>query len=347
MQKFYVVESTTNAQNDDCELLVRCEGAKFYLFWSPADLITAPKILEEYRQRLHQLSRGIDDDSDTIAIEQLRQPFDSLMAQLAPKTNIQTSPLLHHFLYPAWFWLKATLAQDGQTIQPTQVSTTEDPYCPPGTLTSSKQLLSLDLESWVPRWYTSLDIELVAEGANDPLLFGPSKVLIKGSRTQCFFKGFGPGFRGTLRELATFRTIISKELPPTIQVCRLHGLVVDTINSSSKPRLVGMLLNYIDPKHVGILGTLKYVAQEVNNRGHIRRWADDLVHIIEALHSLECIWGDAKPENVLVDRDDNVWVIDFGGGYTPGWIDKEHKETKAGDLQSLKKMREWLYTIGS
>jgi hypothetical protein len=37
-----------------------------------------------------------------------------------------------------------------------------------------------------------------------------------------------------------------------------------------------------------------------------------------------------------------VWVVDFGGGYTPGWIDEELQGTKRGDLQALEKIRQWL-----
>jgi len=31
------------------------------------------------------------------------------------------------------------------------------------------------------------------------------------------------------------------------------------------------------------------------------------------------IWGDGKPDNILIhDKIDDAWVIDFGGGYTKG-----------------------------
>ena len=39
---------------------------------------------------------------------------------------------------------------------------------------------------------------------------------------------------------------------------------------------------------------------------------------LETLHHRNIIWGDAKAENILVDLDDNAWIIDFGGSYTPG-----------------------------
>ena len=45
---------------------------------------------------------------------------------------------------------------------------------------------------------------------------------------------------------------------------------------------------------------------------------------------------------MLVDEDENIWVIDFGGGYTAGWVDKESCETMAGDWQGVKKIKDFL-----
>ncbi len=41
------------------------------------------------------------------------------------------------------------------------------------------------------------------------------------------------------------------------------------------------------------------------------------------LHAVDIVWGDFKAENMLADEDDNVWLIDFGGGTTHGWVDEE------------------------
>lgn len=31
------------------------------------------------------------------------------------------------------------------------------------------------------------------------------------------------------------------------------------------------------------------------------------------LHGIGIVWGDGKAENVLIDINDNAWIIDFGG----------------------------------
>ncbi|CAG9949749.1 unnamed protein product [Clonostachys rosea f. rosea IK726] len=122
---------------------------------------------------------------------------------------------------------------------------------------------------------------------------------------------------------------------------------VDTLGSRRfDKRVIGMLLSYIKPKRRGILGTLQYVAYEEQSRKHFRRWVNDLNNILGGVHKAGCVWGDAKPENVLVDDEDNVRLIDFGGGYTDGWVEEEQHGTQRGDLEAMEKIRQWLEQLG-
>lgn len=41
--------------------------------------------------------------------------------------------------------------------------------------------------------------------------------------------------------------------------------------------------------------------------------------------------GQAKADNLMVDKNDDLWIIDFGGSYTAGWVDPELMETVEGD----------------
>jgi len=54
---------------------------------------------------------------------------------------------------------------------------------------------------------------------------------------------------------------------------------------------------------------------------------------LRELHEADVVWGDAKAENVLIDSDNNAWIIDFGGGYTAGWVDENLANTVEGDQQ--------------
>ena len=45
--------------------------------------------------------------------------------------------------------------------------------------------------------------------------------------------------------------------------------------------------------------------------------------------------GDGKASNIIIDDQDNAWLIDFGGGWTEGWVDKEVADTVEGDEQAV------------
>ena len=68
------------------------------------------------------------------------------------------------------------------------------------------------------------------------------------------------------------------------------------------------------------------------------KWAKESKRIVQLLHDHGLVWGDAKADNFMVDADDNLWIIDFGGSYTDGWIDPELKETEEGDDMGVRKI---------
>lgn len=75
---------------------------------------------------------------------------------------------------------------------------------------------------------------------------------------------------------------------------------------------------------------------------YARKWLDQITHAVRQLHAHQIAWGDAKPENVLVDVHGDAYLIDFGGGYTRRWMDKELMNTIEGALQGLERIVEYL-----
>lgn len=69
------------------------------------------------------------------------------------------------------------------------------------------------------------------------------------------------------------------------------------------------------------------------------KWARQIRQTVDQLHEIGVVWGDGKTENVLVDSEtDDAWLIDFGGGFTEGWVDVGVRETVEGDHQAPKKI---------
>ncbi|KAL3492110.1 hypothetical protein BJX62DRAFT_236545 [Aspergillus germanicus] len=72
-----------------------------------------------------------------------------------------------------------------------------------------------------------------------------------------------------------------------------------------------------------------------------KRWYEQVSNAIHTLHRAGCVSGDAKPVNVLIDKEGNACLVDFEGGYQPGWIDTDLADTKEGDLQGLAKLHDF------
>lgn len=96
-------------------------------------------------------------------------------------------------------------------------------------------------------------------------------------------------------------------------------------------------MNYID--HREILGYIDIPSTLLSVRIN---WINQIRNMIEKLHAAGIVWGDAKPDNILVGADDNLWIIDFGGGYTHGWVDEDKEGTMEGDSQALSRIVNFL-----
>jgi tRNA A-37 threonylcarbamoyl transferase component Bud32 len=73
-----------------------------------------------------------------------------------------------------------------------------------------------------------------------------------------------------------------------------------------------------------------------------KNWASQIEYTVTELHKRNILWKDAKPDNIIIDEDDNVWLIDFGGGFTEPWVDMELYESCEGDLQALGRIKDKL-----
>ncbi|KAF1961265.1 hypothetical protein CC80DRAFT_234307 [Byssothecium circinans] len=104
--------------------------------------------------------------------------------------------------------------------------------------------------------------------------------------------------------------------------------------------LVGLLLSYIECGNT----TLSCAALQWKRTAR-DKWLMQIKHSLEGLHAREIVWGDAKPDDVLIDVRDDAYLVGFGGGYTRGWVDEELVNTREGDLQGLRRTADYLMEL--
>lgn len=180
-------------------------------------------------------------------------------------------------------------------------------------------------------WIDANDLTVQSE-VDFPEPAHPGKVTDKEGNVY-FFKPVVPDEPGpTKREVRLLQKI--EDLKLDIKVPKLVGFVAF---ENSKTEAMGFLLSHIvDP--VPLTKLLKSsVAQERRET-----WSKKTQHYVDTLHKHAIIWGDAKADNFMVDKDDELWIIDFGGSYTEGWVDPELSDTLEGDDQGLEKVQQAL-----
>lgn len=172
------------------------------------------------------------------------------------------------------------------------------------------------------------------------LLDEPTRVKVQGR--QLYFKHAGDDDCHDLAlvEVHKYENIKRADFPANVRTSRLYGIVED----DEKSQILGLLYEDIGRDAIPLDFEEVMSAQTpVSLRG---RWISQLRHTIQSLHQAGVVWGDAKAGNILVDQNGrgDAWVIDFGGGYTEGWVDREKSNTIEGDLQGLTRIIDYLQT---
>ena len=212
----------------------------------------------------------------------------------------------------------------------------------PGLLESTEELDGR-IEKLVPRtkvpkyiqkinvpWISPRDL-IVKSEVSIPEPAHPGKVIHKESGETYFFKPVeepGP-FK---REIQVLQKL--QELDLDIEAPSLQGFVAF---ENSKTEVMGILLSHIDDPQ-----PLTRLLKSSVSPSKRATWSQKSEEYVKRLHENHIVWGDAKADNFLVDRNDELWIIDFGGSFTEGWVDPELSETKEGDEQGLDKIQKAL-----
>lgn len=186
-------------------------------------------------------------------------------------------------------------------------------------------------------WYSSADLT-VLDCADTPDPYHPCLVKHQQSGEQMFFKTVDNyNTQPIKREIDILDKIEKKGLRQQFYCPKLLGIVTCAtpaeVDKNSRNSIMGYLQTaIIQPTP---LTTKLDSAVPQDKRDDWARKADEAKKI---LHENGIIWGDAKADNFVVDAEENLWIIDFGGSYTEGWVDPEIAETKKGDNMGVKKI---------
>ncbi|KAJ4418793.1 hypothetical protein N0V82_005358 [Gnomoniopsis sp. IMI 355080] len=106
--------------------------------------------------------------------------------------------------------------------------------------------------------------------------------------------------------------------------------------------ILGLLRDWV-PSHHSLRDLEDAESCGLDARRDLReKWAGQIQATVRTLHSVDVVWGDAKPSNVVIDLNNDAWLIDFGGGWTDGWVDENLQETMEGDEQGVARLLEFL-----
>ncbi|KAI8946290.1 hypothetical protein F4801DRAFT_565063 [Xylaria longipes] len=334
--RYEVEYHITSDRDDDAVFKVRRNAKAFYIRVFPSQFVNSPVTTKKYLSYLEVLRSGeevIDDIFDTDVLDWATRPFEPFFAELAPSPALPPGQedirvTLRDYIEPEWFIFNLDVVDE--VLQPRRVEMESSPYMGSSRTWLEDDFLD-DLETWTAL-YDPANIVLSFEDPEDALFKPPRKVLIDNEKTACFFKPCNSP-ETTMAELNAYKKIAAAGLASRLRVCHLYGVVMN-----DNGFVVGMLLTYVDGRSMSFQVDPTYPSASVK-----KRWADQLDYTLAELHKAGVVWGDVKAENVLVDQDDNVWIIDFGGGYTRGWVDKKIAGTVEGDLAGMAKIKEFIF----
>ncbi|POR33089.1 Serine/threonine-protein kinase PKH1 [Tolypocladium paradoxum] len=320
-----VLEFTFSDRNTDSELIIMCNKKCFVMHSAAANFSDSPQLKERYRFFL-EVARNFELDGYTVedfydwAVEPLLPVFRDL-------PSIQEGhSFLDEYLFPET--LVYTLRADSGELVAAPLEST------PRRETRSRFGVVLPDETCTA-WpcFRPFEVRICPQcppAIGPPPSQTPNKVSLRDG-TVAFIKLFCRGDKNNLiRELDSYTKIKAAPLDDTLPISRLRGLVRDGSGS-----VYGLLLTYIDCRRVTLAGAAPKPDTPTCQR---EKWAAQIQDTVYQLHSAGIVWGDAKPDNVLIDRNQDAWVVDFGGGYTDGWVPKELTGTVEGDLVALRKM---------
>jgi hypothetical protein len=335
--KYEIGPIWSSERDTDVQLNVFVGNKHFQVDLFTSNFEANPQLLKEYLCHVERSAPDylppLTDEEFTDPIEDFykwaMEPFFTLFRQIPP-LDPNKCYTLQDCLFPEKLCYTLQLAGDEVVTVRRDVAAHVRPV---GTLlpVSAK----LDYSMFIV--YSPRDVHVPLDRAAVALPPLPRKVYIEG-RVASFFKLVLPGdSSSTLKELSAYAKIHAAQVGANVRVSRLLGVVKD----EKTTRIIGLLLSYIDCDHK----TLLCAGRGPEHALLRQKWTQQITQSLQELHAHGIVWGDVKPDNVLIDKHDDAYLIDFGGGYTNGWVDNELSNTLEGDLQGLERIVHYTSTV--
>jgi serine/threonine protein kinase len=245
------------------------------------------------------------------------------VAAPSPAPTGSHSQDLHSLLYPETLHFRLESVDN----KPTIVSINSDDAYAVEAQFDQDVNSDLQIDGELPQ-FSSRDIQiletLVGSGA-------VSRVLVRGQEMLCKAQKSGLLDRNLERELSSLQTI-KAALSRGSRSIRIPRLIA-YVKHAEDGHIIGLLREWIPSGVLG--GCLKDVCTSTTCKERREKWAAQIRETVDQLHEMGLVWGDGKPSNVIIDSNDNAWLIDLAGGWTDGWVDEGIADTVKGDEQAV------------
>ncbi|PYH69894.1 uncharacterized protein BO88DRAFT_481208 [Aspergillus vadensis CBS 113365] len=118
----------------------------------------------------------------------------------------------------------------------------------------------------------------------------------------------------------------------------LGARVVGVAQDWSK-KVFGLLLLHIEGS---TLSDVMRDGRPLPDKERRDKWYWQIQNSLKILHRRNLLWGDPKADNVLIDVNDDAWLIGFGKTCTAPWVDRWANGTLEGDKQGVKRLKRML-----
>ncbi|KAM0693670.1 hypothetical protein Q7P36_006926 [Cladosporium allicinum] len=295
-------------------LTVLCERTEFMLQASPSSLIFPQKDLT-YQQLLGDIKTATEPGKYRNALESLRNavltPFLPTIQNLATRFDPGKDLTVSEWAECNRFHL---------SLQPSdQIMTTKQNHSQLSHGLVSLPMSNITLPSNIPQFDTS-EITLASYDSSAAMTgTWPDKATAAG-KTYFFKAAIDLRYPEFENELATYVALHNLGNPvPRIPV--LTGVVVTpspwlseidvpapTETMETGPFILGFLISWID--NAVILADVSRQDRAL----YMVEWRATVRETVRNMHSLGILWGDVNAHNVVVDREMDAWVVDFGRG---------------------------------